>query len=199
MERGMDEIALIRDAQRGNVDAFNSLVLHYQSSAYNLAYRMIGDGDSAADAVQEAFISAYHHLIQFRGGSFKAWLLRIVTNACYDEMRRRKRRPAVSIDDPDHEAEVQLVSTGETPEQAVHQQALNTAIQDCLDGLSNDHRLVAVLCDVQGYDYAEIAQIANVSLGTVKSRLSRARQNLRDCLQGAAELLPESYRLNNTR
>src|SRR5579859_3406752 len=196
--RSMDELALIRDAQRGDVESFNTLILHYQNSVYNLAYRLTGEADAAADASQEAFISAFGHLTQFRGGSFKSWLMRIATNACYDEMRRRKRRPAVSLDDPDHEAEVQLVtSSGDGPEVIAQQNALNQAIQECLEDLPADQRLVTVLCDIQGYDYQEIAQVANVSLGTVKSRISRARQRLRDCLQGAAELLPESYRLKD--
>ncbi len=89
----------------------------------------------------------------------------------------------------------QLVHPGESPEALLQRSALNQAIQECLDALPDDQRLVSVLCDVQGYDYQEISQIARVSLGTVKSRISRARQRLRDCLQGAGELLPESYRL----
>ncbi|MCC7449083.1 MAG: sigma-70 family RNA polymerase sigma factor [Anaerolineae bacterium] len=192
----MDEIALIQDAQRGSVEAFNTLILHYQTHAFNLAYRLIGESDAAADATQEAFIAAYNHLAQFRGGSFKSWLMRIVTNTCYDEMRRRKRRPALSLDDDADHAELQLVSHTDNPETLTAQNALNRAIQDCLDGLPDDQRLVTVLCDVQGYDYQEIAMIARVSLGTVKSRISRARQRLRDCLQGAGELLPSAYRLN---
>jgi RNA polymerase sigma-70 factor (ECF subfamily) len=93
----MDEAALIADARRGDVDAFNRLVLAHQTKVYNLAYRITGDGDSAADAAQEAFLAAYRNLRSYRGGSFRAWLLRIVTNACYDELRRRKRRPADSL------------------------------------------------------------------------------------------------------
>ncbi len=193
----MDESALIQEAQRGNVGSFNTLVLHYQVSAYNLAYRLIGEADGAADATQEAFISAYDHLGQFRGGSFKSWLMRIVTNACYDELRRRKRRPAVSLDDLDSHAELQLISKTESPETIAQRSALSRAIQDCLDDLPDDQRTVTVLCDIQGYDYQEIAVITRISLGTVKSRISRARQRLRDCLQGAGELLPESYRLNH--
>jgi RNA polymerase sigma-70 factor (ECF subfamily) len=193
----MDEMALIRAAQRGSVESFNTLILHYQTSVYNFAYRLTGDSDTAADASQEAFISAYNHLSQFRGGSFKSWLMRIAANACYDEMRRRKRRPTVSLDSPDEDGqELQLVSPADSPEAYMVKTALNQVIQDCLDGLSDEQKVAAVLCDVQGYDYAEIAEIANVSLGTVKSRISRARQRLRDCLQGAEELLPESYRLN---
>jgi RNA polymerase sigma-70 factor (ECF subfamily) len=192
----MDELALIKEAQRGNVESFNSLVLHYQVSVFNLAYRLIGEPDTAADATQEAFISAYGHISQFRGGSFKSWLMRIVTNSCYDELRRRKRRPSMSLDDSDNESVERLISPAESPEAQVQRTALNQAIQDCLNDLPEEQRLVTVLCDVQGYDYQEISEIASVSLGTVKSRISRARQRLRDCLQGVAELLPESYRLN---
>jgi RNA polymerase sigma-70 factor (ECF subfamily) len=194
----MDELALVKEAQKGNVESFNTLVLHYQVSVFNLAYRLTGESESAADAAQEAFISAYGHLAQFRGGSFKSWLMRIVTNTCYDELRRRKRRPSISLDDPDNGAADRLVSPGESPEAQMQRDALNRAIQDCLDTLPDEQRLVTVLCDVQGYDYQEISQIASVSLGTVKSRISRARQRLRDCLQGAAELLPESYRLSHS-
>lgn len=89
----MDEKALIQDALQGDLDAFNRLVLAYQDRVYNQAYRVLGESQAADDATQEAFISAYKNLRSFRGGSFRAWLLRIVTNACYDELRRRKRRP----------------------------------------------------------------------------------------------------------
>jgi RNA polymerase sigma-70 factor, ECF subfamily len=198
----MDEPALILEAQRGDLDAFNRLVLEYQTLVYNVAYRIMGDGDSAADATQEAFISAHKHLHYYRGGSFKAWLLRIVTNACYDELRRRKRRPSASLEaltvvneGPDADSEASLVSRDELPEEHVQRRELAQAIQDCLNRLPHDMRVVAVMCDVQGMDYAEIAANVGTALGTVKSRLSRARARLRDCLQGVRELLPASYRL----
>ena len=101
----------------------------------------------------------------------------------------------ISLDDPDHEQEAPLISPADGPETLVQRNALNQVIQDCLSGLPDEQRIVTVLCDVQEYDYQEIAEITNSSLGTVKSRISRARQRMRDCLQGAAELLPESYRL----
>src|SRR5437016_13827445 len=104
--RSMDELALIRDAQRGNVESFNTLILHYQASVYNLAYRLTGEADTAADATQEAFISAYGHLTQFRGGNFKSWLMRIVTNACYDDIRHLQRRHAASQHDHYPQADV---------------------------------------------------------------------------------------------
>ncbi|HEY4720682.1 MAG TPA: sigma-70 family RNA polymerase sigma factor, partial [Anaerolineae bacterium] len=95
----MDENALIQSARKGDLNAFNTLVLAYQHQVYNLAYRIMGEQAAAEDATQDTFISAYKNLKSFRGGSFKSWLLRIVTNACYDDLRRRKRRPATSLDE----------------------------------------------------------------------------------------------------
>jgi RNA polymerase sigma factor (sigma-70 family) len=196
----MDEASLIKQAQDGDVSSYNTLVLHYQDRVYNLAYRVIGEPDAAADATQEAFISAYRALGRFRGGNFKAWLMRIVTNACYDELRRRKRKPQSSLDELTelNESSPLLVSQN-SPGPEDHQQnvELVRAIQRCLEELTDDQRTAAVLCDVEGYDYNEIADIMSTSLGTVKSRLSRARAKLRDCLQGSAELLPAEYRLVN--
>jgi RNA polymerase sigma-70 factor, ECF subfamily len=199
----MDEPALIREAMQGDLEAFNRLVLEYQSLVFNLAYRIMGEADSAADASQEAFISAYKNLRYYRGGSFKAWLLRIVTNACYDELRRRKRRPAASLDalsvvekGPDAEGEASLVSHDELPEEYAQRQELARYLQDCLDHLPEDMRTVVVMSDVMAMDYAEIAQSTGAALGTVKSRLSRARARMRDCLrQNLRELLPGAYRL----
>jgi RNA polymerase sigma factor (sigma-70 family) len=199
----MDEPALILEAQQGDLDAFNRLVLEYQTVVYNLAYRIMGDGDSAADAAQDAFISAYKNLRHFRGGSFKAWLLRIATNACYDELRRRKRRPAASLEaltvvekGPDADAEASLISHEESPEDYVQRRELALQLQKCIDYLPEDMRTVVVMSDVMAMDYAEIAASTGSALGTVKSRLSRARARMRDCLrENLRELLPGAYRL----
>jgi RNA polymerase sigma-70 factor (ECF subfamily) len=190
------EQQLIQAAQRGDVEAFNRVVLTHQSSAYNLAYRILGEAHAAADATQDAFIAAFTHLQQYRGGSFRGWLLRIVTNTCYDQQRRRKRHPEASLDSltADGDAVPQFASSADDPEGLAQQTALNQAIQDCLGRLNDEQRLVAILCDIQGYDYAEAAQIARAPLGTIKSRLARARQSLRECLQGIGELLPLEYR-----
>ncbi len=196
----MDEAYLIQQAKDGDVYAYNTLVLHYQDSVYNVAYRVMGEPAAAADATQEAFISAYKALRRFRGGNFKAWLMRIVTNACYDELRRRKRRPQSSLDEivDEFESSPLLISENSPgPEEHWQQRELVEAIQHCLDDLPDDQRTAAVLCDVEGYDYNEIADIMSTSLGTVKSRISRARAKLRDCLQSMAELLPVEYRLGN--
>jgi RNA polymerase sigma-70 factor (ECF subfamily) len=197
----MDETALIQEAQQGSLDAYNSLVLHYQSQAYNVAYRIMGEGHSAADATQEAFIAAYRAIQRFRGGSFKSWLLRIVTNACYDELRRRKRRPNTSLEalyvEDEAPDDPSLASHSESPEGFAQRMDLQAAIMDCLQDLPDDQRAIAVMADIEDLSYDEIAEIAGVALGTVKSRLSRARGRLRDCLQGFRELLPAEYRLTD--
>lgn len=194
----MDEQRLIEAAQDQDIESFNQLVLAYQDMAFSVAYRIIGEPDAAADATQEAFLSAYRKLYQFRGGSFKSWLMRIVSNACYDELRRRQRRPAASYDDLQENApqfELSLADAQENPEQLAQRHELSHAIQDCLNELSDTHRVITVLSDIEGYPYQEIAEILGVPVGTIKSRLSRARSNLRACLQGVKELLPALYRL----
>ncbi len=194
----MDEERLIAAAQQGKVDAFNELVLFYQQQVYNLAYRIMGDPASAADATQDAFISAYQSIDRFRGGSFKSYLMRIVTNKCYDELRRRKRRPATSFEDfgdIDEESNPILTSEREEPEDTLERQALVQAIERGLETLPIDQRITLVLSDVQGMSYQEIAETTDVALGTVKSRLARARRKLRDYLQEQqGELLPLRYR-----
>jgi RNA polymerase sigma-70 factor (ECF subfamily) len=194
----MDEASLIADAQKGKVDAFNELVLAYQHQVYNLAHRILGDPASASDATQDAFISAYQNLSRFRGGSFKSYLLRIVSNRCYDELRRHKRRPATSFEDfgeVDEEANPALVNGGENPHEYTERQEMARVIQAGIETLPPDQRITLVLSDVQGLSYQEIAETTEVSLGTVKSRLARARAKLRDYLRTQGELLPARYRL----
>jgi RNA polymerase sigma-70 factor (ECF subfamily) len=189
----MDEQTLIQAAQRGDLDAFNELVLRYQQQAYNVAYRIMGDSHAASDATQEAFISAYRAIDKYRGGSFRAWLMRIVTNACYDELRRRKRRPTSSLDAlyvTDTAPGDSLVNGGESPEAYAQRQELNRALHAGLQSLPHEQRVALVLSDVQGYNYQEIAEITDVSLGTVKSRISRARAKMRDFLLDRGEPLP---------
>jgi RNA polymerase sigma-70 factor (ECF subfamily) len=196
----MDESGLIRDACKGDMNAFNRLVLAYQDMVFNQAYRMIGDLDAAEDATQEAFISAYQNLHSYRGGSFRGWLLRIVTNACYDELRRRQRRPTTPLEpmtrgDEELDTPSWIADPGELPEEAVVRGELGAAIQHCLDELPDEFRAMVVLVDVQGLNYQEAAEAVGKPVGTVKSRLSRARVRLRECLQSVWELLPPTYRL----
>jgi RNA polymerase sigma-70 factor (ECF subfamily) len=193
----MDEQALIASARKGDVRAFNQLVMLYQSMVYNLAYRILSDPDAAADATQDAFLSAFKAMRKFRGGSFKAWLLRIVTNACYDQLRKKQRRPTSSLDDLPVEADhvTYLRDPAKLPAEVVERHELNRMIQAGIATLPDEQRVVLVLSDVQGLSYQEIAQAAGISLGTVKSRLSRGRAKLRDYLQEHGELLPSRYRL----
>jgi RNA polymerase sigma-70 factor, ECF subfamily len=196
----MNEPALIQDAQHGDLNAFNTLVLNYQDSVFNTALRILGDEDLAADAAQDAFLSAFRAINSYRGGSFKAWLMRTVTNACYDELRRQKRRPTTPLEPETSDGEEMdsprwLADPQMTPEQAAEADELEHAIQHCLENLPTDFRLVVVMADVQGLDYSEVAIAAHVPLGTVKSRLARARLRLRECLQGFEELLPAAFRL----
>ncbi len=196
----MDELALIHEAQGGNLDAFNTLVLHYQDSIFNTALRILGDADMAADAVQETFVSAFNGLPVFRGGSFKAYLMRTVTNACYDEIRRRKRRPTTPLEPDTEDGEEMdsprwMADPALSPEQEFEADELEHALQHCLDDLPLEFKTVVVMADVQGMDYTEVSAAVRVPLGTIKSRLARARLRLRECLQGFAELLPASWRL----
>jgi RNA polymerase sigma-70 factor (ECF subfamily) len=196
----MDEIALIQAAKGGDLESFNRLVLAYQDMIYSQAFRMIGEEESADDATQTAFISAFNHLTSFRGGSFKAWLLRIVTNACYDELRRRKRRPTVPLeplDDTGEEVESArwMIDPADQPEDRIQRMELQKAIQHCLDRLPVEFRSTVVMVDIQGLDYFEASQAIGKPIGTIKSRLARARLRLRECLNSFAELLPSGYRL----
>ncbi|MFQ5617143.1 MAG: RNA polymerase sigma factor [Anaerolineales bacterium] len=196
----MDEDTLIRAAKSGDLTAFNRLVLTYQEMCFNVAYRILGDPAGAQDATQDAFISAFRSLHRFRGGYFRAWILRIVTNACYDELRRRKRRSTTPLEPLNRDGEAietpyWIKDPGETPEERIIRAELNQAIQDCLNRLSEDFRTVVVLVDVQGMDYAEAAAVVQKPLGTIKSRLARARMRLRDCLREFGELLPDPFRL----
>jgi RNA polymerase sigma-70 factor (ECF subfamily) len=195
----MDLKEQIKKSLKGDLNSFNQIVLEYQNLVYNQAYRIMGEGASAEDAAQEAFISAYKKLHTYRGGSFKSWLLRIVSNACYDEFRRRKRQPIVPLYPEDKngnelDSASWLEGNEEKPEDYVLRSELSDAIQTCLDRLEFEFRTIVVLVDLQGMDYASAAKVVDRPLGTVKSRLARARRNLKDCLQSFRELLPIEFR-----
>ncbi len=198
----MDEQRLIYDAQKGDLEAFNRLVLAYQDVIYTHAFRMLGDESAADDAAQETFIAAYKAICTFRGGSFRAWLFRIATNQCYDELRRRQRRPTTPLepftaDDEGVESPKWMGDDSNSPEDALEQEALKEALQKCLNGLPREFRSVVLLIDVQGLDYAEASQALGVPIGTIKSRLARARLRMQHCLQAYWELLPEKFRLKD--
>ena len=203
-EAGTLEIAL-RAAQRGEVTAFNTLVVAYQRQLYNVCFRTLGNADDAADATQDAFISAFRSVKTFQGppSGLRAWLLRIAVNACYDQLRRRQRRPTDSLDHlatPDSEGDLNPADRLADPAPGPELRSLTTetarTIQAAIDRLSPDQRMTVILCDVQGFSYDEVAQAMEVELGTVKSRLSRARAQLRDLLAQKGELPIRTQRLS---
>ena len=188
------ESELVQRSQGGDLEAFNVIVERYQSQVFNLAARILGNRASAEDVVQEAFISAHKAIGRFRGGSLRAWLLRIVSNASLDHIRTLRRRREESLDQAELDVGFQPPSRGEGPEQQAIRMELGAELQRAIISLPPDQRAVLVLVDVQGLSYEEAAQSVGVSVGTVKSRLSRARVRARDYLKQRRELLPEEYR-----
>lgn len=192
---------LVASAQKGSLEAFNELVTCYEQRVYNLSYRLLGDGEAAADATQDTFFQAYRALGQYRGGSFKSWLLRIASNLCYDQLRVRARRPSSSLEALLEEAEEgggavlsYMEDEGSDPQDHALRHELLREVGLALQELPYEQRLVVVLSDVQGLSYDEIVEVTNSSLGTVKSRLSRGRLKLREILQKNRELLPGEFR-----
>ncbi len=189
----------VRD-RAGGESCYNCVIEEHQARAHNLALRMMGDWAAADDATQEALLSGYRAFGSFRGGNPRAWLLRIVANKCRDMMRARKARPALSLDfsllgpEDDGSPTPEPPSREESPEETAIRNELGRAIQEGLQSLSEKRRLAVVLIDVQGYSYEEASQVMACSLGTVKSRLARARSDMRDFLQGQRELLPTRFR-----
>ena len=183
-------------AQKGDIDAFNMLVERHQRLAANLAARLLGDLALGEDASQNAFISAYRGLSRFRGGNFRSWLLRIVANACHDIRRSSRRRPTASLDDEDLGLVAVLRSPEESPEEHAIRMELHREIQRGINTLAEDQKLALILVDVQGLGYQEAAEVLSANLGTVKSRLSRARAAMRDYMLQRRELLPAGLRLD---
>lgn len=191
----MEDRELISQSQAGDLDLFNQLVEKYQGQVYNLALRMLGNAEAAADATQDTFLSAYRAIGSFRGGNFRAWLLRIAANSCRDQLRAARRRPASSLDlILQSESPPPLADKAESPEDYALRRELGTAINDGLAFLPAEQRVVVILSDIQGLSYEDVAQATGSSLGTVKSRLSRGRERLRDYLLQQRELLPPKFR-----
>jgi RNA polymerase sigma-70 factor (ECF subfamily) len=189
--------SLLDRARRGDLAAFNSLVEEHQGIVYNVCLRMLGSPAAAEDAAQDAFISAWRNLASLRGDQFRAWLLRIAANACRDELRRRSRRPAASLETALEEGMPDPADPDPSPEASVLSSELRGGIQAALLELPDDQRLAVILCDLQGLEYDEIARATGANIGTVKSRLSRGRARLRALLLAKPELLPDHFRLRS--
>jgi RNA polymerase sigma-70 factor (ECF subfamily) len=188
----------LQRCRAGDLAAFNVLIEAHQDAVFGLCLRMLGSTHSAEDVTQETFLSAYRNVGRCRGDAFRPWLLQIAVNACTDELRRRRRRPQLSLDDPSANAwPLDLPDPSESPEEAAVRSELGRHIQSGLMALPLDQRAAVVLRDVQGLSYDEIAQALRLSPGTVKSRLSRGRARLRDLLLQQRELLPRQFRLTD--
>jgi len=190
----LNEADLVLAAQKGDLEAFNQLVLSYQDRIFNLAARILGDNDLAEDITQNTFLTAYLNLPRFRNGSFRSWLYRIATNLCYDVHRRHKRYPVLSLEN-EVLAEERILPLHDfsgssiMPEMEVERRELEQVIQQALNRLDADQRTIIVLIDQQDFDYAEAAQILRIPIGTVKSRLARARLRLRQLLSTLSSIM----------
>ena len=182
------DITLLERARDGDLEAFNDLVTLYQDQLFALVVRMVPDRDQASDAVQEAFFSAYRNLTSFRGGSVKSWLNRICVNAAMDQQRAKKRRPVQPYPELDDETWQPPAGIEADPERTAIDGERTRILGRALAEITDDQRAAIVLYDVEGYDYAEIAEMTGVSLGTVKSRIHRGRLALRGLLEDRMEL-----------
>lgn len=196
-----DESELVKAAQRGNLNAFNALIGRYQNLLFGIALRMLNDEDTASDAVQEALISAFSKFRTFRGGSLRSWLARVTVNACYDELRRKRRQREVPLEQFNMEGDevedlMWMIDPAARPEERYESYELESAIQRSLNLLTPAYREVVVLVDIEGLSYEEASVAAQVPVGTVKSRLARARLQMRSSLLGYGELLPSQYTLD---
>lgn len=195
-----DEDLLLKRSRDGDLNAFEELVKRYESKVYTIAYRFTGNHADAGDLAQDAFIRAYQALGSFRGdASFATWLYRIASNVCRDELRRQQRHKKVSLDEMMTQSggNPTLVSPGLSPQECLEKKEIQELVQKQLDSLSGDMRLILVMREIQGLSYEEIAVALDCNLGTVKSRLNRARQTLKQRVIGHRELFDIEFRLPN--
>lgn len=198
----LNESKLIMRAIQGNLDAFNQLVVIYQTAVYNTAFRIMNDSEAADDIAQTAFISAWQHMGSFKGDSFKPWILRITINACYDEIRRLRRHPStplepVSEENEENEDAVWLTDPSLQPDELSLQKDTMATVADCMGSLPEEYRIVLQLIDVHEFNYQDAADMINKPLGTIKSRLLRARLRMRSCLESKGELYHSQNRTDN--
>ncbi|MSQ14044.1 MAG: sigma-70 family RNA polymerase sigma factor [Dehalococcoidia bacterium] len=188
--------ALIRLCQRGDHAAFEQLAHRYEGQVYNLAYRMTGSASVAQDILQDTLTSAFRRIGRFRAGNFRAWILRIAANASKDFLRSADHRRHVSLEHLTETTPIQWPDHEESPEDYSLRLELANVLQQAILHLPLEQRLVLVLIDVQGLDYQAAAESLKAPVGTVKSRLSRARAAMKVHLASHTELLPEQFRLN---
>ncbi len=192
------EELLLEKSKAGDVEAFEKLIEIYQKKIFNLAYRMIGNFDDANDLAQETFIRVFRSIASFKGQSaFSTWIYRITTNVCLDELRKRKNKKEMSLDAEiqleDGEMKRQIMSDDPLPDEVAEREEIRSIVSGAIDSLPEDQRLVITLRDIQGLSYDEIADVLDCPSGTVKSRINRARQALKNVLLAKRELFNEEY------
>jgi len=181
----VDETVLIQKSQQGDMDAFEQLLLRYEKKVYTIAYKYMGNHDDASDMAQEALIKAYQSIDRFRGdAAFSTWIGRITANQCLDELRRRKKVQVTSLDDEveleEGSVQKEIAAETDTPEEHTIKQETVQYVQSMIGQMREEYRIVLVLRELDGHSYEEIAQMLSCSLGTVKSRISRARNYLKE-------------------
>ena len=187
----VEDMELVARSKSGDVAAFTALVSRYEGRIYNLAYRLVGSADDAADVSQEVFLAAFESIGRFRGESaFYTWLYRIAVNKALAHRRVRDSRPEVSPAGRESSPLDLAVDPADPPEDIMDRRERDAAVQAAIQGLPPDYRAVVVLKDIEGFEYEEIAEIAGIAIGTVKSRLHRARLLLRHALKAFVSTTP---------
>lgn len=194
-----DDQPLVEACRKGDRQAFHDLYERYERKVYAVAYGFLRNPEDALDVVQEAFIKVYRYLPNFEGqSSFYTWLYRIVANLCIDHMRRNTRKRDVEFDDKlrhdgeqDLPAEFMPISALGNPGEAVENKEILAAVEASLEHLSDKHRAVIVMRELQGFSYADMAKAMNCSKGTIMSRLFHARRNMQKLLRERLVHVPE--------
>ncbi len=186
------ELELVERSKGGDLSAFEELVVMYQKQIYNLGYRMMGSEEDACDIAQEAFLKAFKSIRKFNSkSSFGTWVYRIAVNVCIDELRKRKKvklYPVAHNDNPEDRGYKLITDTGDLPEEQMERREVRRQVQQAIGRLGEEHRIIIILRDIKGKSYQEIADILGLNIGTVKSRISRARISLKEELIKHGEL-----------
>ncbi len=198
-----NEEVIVERASKGDIQAFEALVSAYEKSLYNIAFRLVSNSEDAMDIVQEVFLKTYQALPKFRGESrFSTWIYRVCVNASLDHIRKYNKVKVYSLDTPvvfpDSEVQRQVEDQGDSTEDIVESKFLGEKALSVLNGLDPHYRAILILCDVQGYSYQEISEILDVSLGTVKSRIHRARNIVRKLFE-AEQISPSNVKPDERR
>ncbi len=188
-----NEKLLLTNAKKGDVEAFEALTSQYWKKIYNIALRMLGNHEDADDLTQDVLIKIFKSLRNFREeSSFSTWIYRITKNVCIDELRKRKKEKIVSLDEEielnEGSVKIQVKSDKPGPYEEYEKSEIGRIVTEAISKLSDEHRMVVVLRDIQGFSYEEICRIVGCPKGTVKSRLNRARNELRQLLEMSREL-----------